>query len=850
MPKTERNTLYFIIAALCCFCTGLVLAAETAPPSLVAAMEQLDEALKAVQTFEHGKDAGPLLRAEQLVVEAARNEVSRKAAEERLLRSLGSASTRDAKSFLCRQLRTIGTARSVPHLEKLLTDPELSHMARYALGRIEDQAAATALHRALGKTSGNLQIGIINTLGERRHREALRDLAKLLGSPDSGVAEATATAVGRIGGIEAVKALEAARLRASKTLGEHIDNALLIAAEQLAGEGEKGIAAQVYQRFYRLSPEKHFRLAGLRGLVTAGGEREAPLLIECLKATEPGLRRTAIGLTTLAKGQNVTSALAGVLPSLPSEDQELLLRALGERGDRAAVQAVAAATKSEHPSVRVAALEALGDMGDGTVVPVLVQAAAAGEGNEKSVARASLVRLQGNGVETALVRSLNSGDANVRVELIHALAGRKAKQAFGELAKLAWDNDLTVRREAIRALGMLGKGPELGALVALALRPKDATDRPVIEEAVEAVFKRVEGKKGKATPLLIALASAPTDAKPMLLRLLGKAATPEALKAIYATLKDPSEAVREAALRSLAAWPDASPAETLLALARTSSDEAHKVLALQGYVRMAGISKDPTAMYARAMQLAERLEEKKLVLAGLGSASSAQALAIVESYLKDEQLRTDVATAAVQIASRLRQEDAARARAALENVLSAIDDQRVRKQAQDVMNEMEQYEGYILTWLGSGPYAEKNKESRDIFDMAFPPETPNAEGVKWSPLTQGMGSWDINLEASFGGRDHCAAYLRTRIWSPEEQDARLELGSDDAIKAWLNGKLVHANYTNRGVTPRQDLVNVRLHKGWNELLLKVVDHEGGWGFCCRVRMPDGSALEGLKVEAK
>lgn len=849
MSTTGPRKLRWIAAALCCFCIGLLLAAETSPPSLAAAMEQLDEALKGVAAFEHGKDAGPLVRAEQLIVESAKHEVSREAAEERLLRALGSASTRDAKSFLCRQLRTIGTARSVPQLGKLLTDPELSHMARYALGRIEDPAAAVALHRALGKTSGNLQIGIINTLGERRHREALRDLARLLGSPDSGVAEAAATALGRIGGIEAVKALEAARLRASKTLGEHIDNALLIAAEQVVAEGERGVAVRVYQRFYSLSPEKHFRLAGLRGLVAAGGERAASFLVESLKATDPEVRRTAISLTTMAKGQNVTSAVADALPSLPPEDQELLLRALGERGDRAAVHAVAAATKSEHPSVRVAALEALGDMGDGTVVPVLVQAAAA-EGNEKLVARASLVRLRGEGVDAALVRSLNSGDATVRVELIHALAGRKAKQASGELAKLAWDNDLTVRREAVRALGTLAGKFELGALVALALRPKDATDRPVIEEAIEAVFKRVEGKEGRATPLLIALASAPTDAKPMLLRLLGKATTPQALTAMYAALMDPNDSVREAAVRSLAAWPDGAPAETLLTVARTFPDEKQKALALQGYVRMAGLSKDPTAMYARAMQLAGRVEEKKLVLGGLGSASSAQALAIVEPYLKHEQLRTDAATAAVQIASRLRQEGPARARAALENVLSAVDDPRARKQAQDVINEMEQYEGYVLTWLGSGPYTERNKESRDIFDMAFPPETPSAEGVKWSLVTRGIGSYDITLDASFGSGDHCAAYLWTRIWSPEEQDARLELGSDDAIKAWFNGKLVHANYTHRGVSPRQDIVNVKLQKGWNELLLKVVNHEGGWGFCCRVRKPDGGALEELKVEAK
>lgn len=122
--------------------------------------------------------------------------------------------------------------------------------------------------------------------------------------------------------------------------------------------------------------------------------------------------------------------------------------------------------------------------------------------------------------------------------------------------------------------------------------------------------------------------------------------------------------------------------------------------------------------------------------------------------------------------------------------------------------------------------------------------------MRWKPLAQGVGSWDINLEVTFGGKDHCAAYMQTHIWSPTEQGARLELGSDDVIKACLNGKLVHANYANRGLSPRQDIVNVKLRSGWNDLLLKVVEHEGGWGFCCRVRKPDGSALDGLKVEAK
>jgi hypothetical protein len=77
------------------------------------------------------------------------------------------------------------------------------------------------------------------------------------------------------------------------------------------------------------------------------------------------------------------------------------------------------------------------------------------------------------------------------------------------------------------------------------------------------------------------------------------------------------------------------------------------------------------------------------------------------------------------------------------------------------------------------------------------------------------------------------------------------MGSDDCIKAWLNGKAVHTpSYYNRSMAPRQDLVNVRLLAGWNDLMLKVTDHEGGWAFCCRLRRPDGSALADTKVEAK
>jgi len=810
---------------------------------------QLDEALKSVVTFEYGQDAKPLTRVEQLVVEAAKDLKLRDTVERKLLEALSSSSTRDAKIFLCRQLRTIGTERSVPQLEKLLINKDLSHIARYALGSIEHPAAAAALHRALKKTSGKLQVGIINTLANRRYLPALSDMAKLLHSPDLGVAQAAARALGRIGNTQAAKTLKTARLTAPKALRHHIDTALLVCAEQLRAEGQTTEASRIYERFYTPDEPVHLRLAGLRGLILVRGDNATSLLVEAIKDPDPSFQRAAICFMPMVTGKEATGVFAKMLPSLPAETQELVLRALGERGDSTAAQAVSNAIKSPHEAVRIAALEALGLMGDASVVPTLIRSAATTEGREKQIARASLKHLKTDGVDAALIRSIDSSGSKMRVEIIHALADRAVTQAKHTLLKAAKDDDKSVRYEAIRALGELAGESELNTLVTLAVHPKHAQDRPAIEQAIASVFKRVSDKDSQVKPVLAALATAPPQAKPTLLRLLGRPATVKALEAIISALADSEAEVRETAVRILSQWPNPAPAEYLLTIAHNSSSRTEKVLALRGYVRMAGMSKNPTAMYVRAMELAERPEDKKLVLAGLGRADSLQALELVEQYLKDQQLQAEAALAVIQIAGRLQQNDTARAKSALRNVVAVVNDSRIKQRAQDVINKMEQYENHILVWLTAGPYTLKGKESRSVFDMAFPPEK-NDPDVKWQPLEQGIGSWDINLEATFGGKDHCAAYMRTRIWSPIQQDVRLEMGSDDSIKAWLNGKLIHSNYTNRGLSPRQDLVNTKLQKGWNELLLKVVDNEGGWAFCCRLRKPDGSVLEALKIEAK
>ncbi|MFC1795412.1 hypothetical protein ACFL3Q_17725 [Planctomycetota bacterium] len=78
------------------------------------------------------------------------------------------------------------------------------------------------------------------------------------------------------------------------------------------------------------------------------------------------------------------------------------------------------------------------------------------------------------------------------------------------------------------------------------------------------------------------------------------------------------------------------------------------------------------------------------------------------------------------------------------------------------------------------------------------------------------------------------AYAWAQIDMPEETHGVLGIGSDDSVKVWLNGKLIHKNLVTRGVIADSDRVPVTFKKGKNQLVLKILNTGGPWGFACRL----------------
>ena len=271
---------------------------------------------------------------------------------------------------------------------------------------------------------------------------------------------------------------------------------------------------------------------------------------------------------------------------------------------------------------------------------------------------------------------------------------------------------------------------------------------------------------------------------------------------------------------------------------------------------MIGLMKDkPPAerleLYATALQAARRPEEKKLVLAQLGQIKELDSLQRLEPYVGDEALGAEAVAASLSIVEALLTAHAKDLRPPLEKLLAAAPTPELRGRAEAALKRLEQYEGYITDWWVAGPYVDRDKPGRELMDQAFPPEEPDATGVQWRKQPVGQGAealWTIDLHATMRG-DNRAGYLFTRVYSPQAQQARLEVGSDDGIKVWLNGKVVHTNNALRGLVPGDDKVPVSLREGWNTLLLKVTNDSGAWAACARFRSPDGGSLPGVYAEA-
>lgn len=168
------------------------------------------------------------------------------------------------------------------------------------------------------------------------------------------------------------------------------------------------------------------------------------------------------------------------------------------------------------------------------------------------------------------------------------------------------------------------------------------------------------------------------------------------------------------------------------------------------------------------------------------------------------------------------------------NELGIVVFQRVKQEAADRSQAVAQLEAFVpqpkpafAELAVSPPFATPEENFRDIqVDIA---SLQQAAPGNWKRLPDPAPAQPMDL--TFGesaNNDFQTVYVRTVVTRSRAMEVKLDIGSDDGVTVWLNGRQVHENIIRRGARLGDDQLRLKLQEGNNVVLFRVNNALGGW----------------------
>jgi len=628
-------------------------------PKAVRSASEIQPLLASIATYEFGQSRVPQAEFTQLVQDSLTDGALVKQIESSLLTFVQSNATSGAKQFAFRELSLIGSDTSVPILAPMLLHSSTTEMARFALARIPGDTAGQALRDSLGKSTGSIRIGIIGSLAQRRDSKATPALIQLASSSDQPTAEAALAALAEIADRPSLTALSQFHSKASGTMERRAAEAYLNCADQFAARGDKQIALGVYKQLIAPQEPPMVRVAAISGLVGVNPKEALPVLAPALESNDARVQFAAIRFLGEIPGSDATAELQRAFPRLGPTSKVRVLGVLTDRGDVSSRSLFTSAVQDQSADVRAAALSGLGIMGDSSSIAVLANAAAHGGDAERSAARQSLTRLRGSSTDAALVAAIRSSSGKVKAEMLMAAADRGTTDAADAAFEAIRDSDPDVHREAMHAMTNLAGARQIPTLVNLVTTASNSTERKDAGQALGLVMQR--SGDAEIGPVLAAYKKSASDppVRIALMEALSRTTNADALAELRDALHDPSPEIARASILALTDWQTPAPLPNLLALAKTQTNPALQILALRGYIKLAGLPSDrPNAesakLLAPAAELAKEPAERRALLAVLANYPCKESLDIVQSMASDAAVAAEAKAAATRMQAAMR----------------------------------------------------------------------------------------------------------------------------------------------------------------------------------------------------
>jgi hypothetical protein len=256
-------------------------------------------------------------------------------------------------------------------------------------------------------------------------------------------------------------------------------------------------------------------------------------------------------------------------------------------------------------------------------------------------------------------------------------------------------------------------------------------------------------------------------------------------------------------------------------------------------------------MAKRALELSTGAEEKKAVIGALAEMKVSGVLPVIMPNLDQSELKDECIAAIIKQAPIANQFDPGQTATLLNPLKSSVSTEQWNK-LEEALTPSDGDGGSIRAWQLSEIYDEADGTGLgQLIKKEYPAESDSYQwpASLWAGIDDKDNKGKADLLERFPGVKTASVYLRAHVWSPEDRAVRLDTGSDDGMRAWVNGKDVLTNAGKRGFDWWTDKTSVDLKRGWNVILLKVGQGNGDWAVAGRIVDQDGKPMTDLKYSA-
>ena len=756
------------------------------------------------------------------------------------------------------------------------TDPIVREAARMKLEKSGSKRAIDAMGTAYATAvDSNWKLALINGLGAIKKPEIIHYLLPM--PEDANLAAATAKALSGLGTAETTKTV-IDYFEKSNTLTAGL--AMIDEAEALLAKVPNAPAAKkMFKAVFDKSKFQSARTAALMHLVLdecKATDENAAFLADLSKPENEYALNAVLAkwLETGCKCGNIRLQPSGSVyekdVQMHSKDclYNYFAETYGKYSKKSQALIIANLAKSENPQfiglvrkaveddnevVRANALEALGVLGDiSDLQTIIVESQNPKSELVRNTARRLMRHVNWPGVDAFTAMAMKSY-AEYKALCINVLKDRRCRsyniQIFNEIGVERDD----VAKYAIEALKYLANDDDAGRMVGYLKKGDQYFGR--MADAVKNAMLHSENPDKWSDELVKIVGDIPQQNLQTVLSLIAELHTAKGFDAVAAIAKDGSnEARQKIAVETLNKWPGAAQTAAVLDYMKTVNNPFDRARLLEGAIKANGGDKKMTAVekvdnLLKLLPVCERDMERGLILDQIAAINDIAAFHKLEELADDKAIGGMAASALAKNAKLYGQPEFAIVTKSLAAFIEKTTGD-AQKDLKEALSTVCAPYGYITKWRYSNVYTAKDEKGADACPAAhkavFMPEKPNYDYNKWPKFVPAKDSKTpevVTLHKCLGGVQR-TAYSVAYVYADADKEAILEMGSDDMLKAWMNGEMIVDSPKYQALVRASYKIPVKLKKGKNTLLMKVSQGSHNWEACAALKNADGGLLEG------